>query len=399
MWLVFCWLSTAQALAASPPLAASAPKRSFVPSMARTSVPPAFIDGVVPLLQKRPPQILQQQPQTLTPPSAKLPVLPHESSSYTIATIRSFDRQWVGRCGEPAKSVTRCWTDGEGNTFRYGCLEDDLKVYGQSCGLNNTQCDPAKCSGEWTWGGDRIGVCYDNGEELYAYDCGPQKVRSAKSCSQLGWPPGPGVAKVCANSKVSNGECSIPKAWQAARDSCASIGARLCTAKEVQNEETRNSGCKNTDCDLMWTNDVCTLPSGQGGHMSMIAGSSRCPSVKFARACQTNITRLVVRCCADAEEIIENPTLPKGFFGAVAYDYRTGGCEGPALAAYSCWSDEEGNNQRMACREDDNSVYFQSCKDSSCRTCSGNWTTEERLGVCYSAPNGYLYKYSCPGNR
>jgi len=262
--------------------------------------------------------------------------------------------------------------------------------------VNNTACDQSKCTGKWAWGGDKKNICYDNGHALYSYSCGAGSGDpSTKSCSDLGWTAGYGAPQVCANSILTNGACVPASGWGAAQAACLAAGARLCTVEELQNDETKGTGCKD-DCELVWAEDACTM-NGVQGNMAA-AGSKKC--VSKPTGCQLSTTSLSVRCCADVEHVVENPTLPKGFFSAISHDYRSKACAGVPLASYSCWTDDQGTNQRMACRSDDNFVYFQACgADSSCRTCNGNWVKAgDKVGVCYSAPEGYLYKYSCPGS-
>ena len=126
---------------------------------------------------------------------------------------------------------------------------------------------------------------------------------AAKTCEQLGWKTkaGPGGSKVCAASRVrakKNAKATLgcPSkgllSFVAAEKQCAKIGARLCSAAELNQNVAKNTGCR-LDKALVWTKDSC-----QGGGSMVAGGSSLAKDQPFCSAKGT--ARYSVRCCADA---------------------------------------------------------------------------------------------------
>ena len=76
---------------------------------------------------------------------------------------------------------------------------------------------------------------------------------SASSCSELGWNMTAGKDdNVCGETDFTSGDdCSV-MTWTDAVDYCAGFGARLCSVEELQNDETRGTGCGH-DTNRIWT--------------------------------------------------------------------------------------------------------------------------------------------------
>lgn len=326
------------------------------------------------------------------------------------ATFSEFSRSGKQRCDGAATSTQVCWTDSTGKTVRYGCRVGERHVYSEDCGMHNTECNVARCQGNWEWKGDKSGICYDSGTELYEFQCPGAATTapvtqmlskpSAKSCFNLGWPVESGDLNVCGGSKVDNNKCAKSSKWSDASAMCHAIGARLCTLEELAANEAQGSGCK-LDCEMVWTDKSCT----NNGHMAA-PGSSGCRGSPQP-FCSTESAN--VRCCADV--LTRSGTsgssvtvYPKGYYPAYSHDFRAsdGVCGQKApLDVYTCWSDEAtGLSQRMACSDRDLSIWFQACgSDSDCQpsSCSGDWMrSDDIVGRCYLAPQGNLYQYSCP---
>lgn len=314
------------------------------------------------------------------------------------------------RCSAAPTSTKECWADGEGTLFRYGCMKGDDRVLTDKC---DEGCD--NCEGDWKWGGERQGVCYNDGTLLYSFNCGgdaeepaqPEKPkqpiipssgggdRSAKSCEELRWPVDNGDDSVCGFSKVDNGECATGT-YTEAKTICAAVGARLCTADELMADETKGTGCKG-DCARVWSSTRC-----ETGHHSL-SGASKCAK-NWPEECTDNGEKLVVRCCADTgdgEAFFPFGGDPNTFSPATAKDYSLGdgncGVNQP-INTYSCWTSPDKTTYRFACSSDDSFVYHQSCgTDRTCAdsSCSGGWKkTGEVTEQCYSN-EAFLYHYQC----
>lgn len=340
-------------------------------------------------------------------PVEKVPLF----TDVTPAQYSEYDRTSNNRCDGPRLRVKECWEDNEGVYFRYGCMKDDgVRVLTQRCGDSCGGCD-----GLWTWGGEQQNTCYDDGEQLYSFACGGSavpvaeepaaavSVGSESSCAELGWPLAPGSTMVCGFSKVFGGKCSEGDYTTAAAE-CAAVGARLCSAAELANDETKGTGCKG-DCAPIWSSDTCTTESGAAGHIHA-AGAKKCAKKVPATCAEDSSAMNTVRCCADVStESSETVAFPSGFSPAVSNDYNLadGNCGvNRAIATYSCWTNPSDNmSMRFACSDTDNYIYHQFCGSSSqCdpSSCSGEWAkTGEVAGQCYTRKSeGYVYQYSCP---
>ena len=64
-----------------------------------------------------------------------------------------------------------------------------------------------------------------------------------------------GDADLCGRSKDSDEECSGNVNFDAARDFCQAMHARLCSVEELLRDEARGTGCS-YDSQLVWSSTV-----------------------------------------------------------------------------------------------------------------------------------------------
>lgn len=334
----------------------------------------------------------------------------------SVATYSEYSRETRSRCSASAMKSNQCWTDGEGNSFRYGCRVGDKRVFTDACGSGG--CD-AGCENDWKWAGEQQDTCYDDGQWLYQFMCSdafafkpePERQEPAEptqaSCEKLGWARSLGDPNVCGESNI-NGKCAVGT-WQQAEAVCASVNARLCTAAELANDETKGTGCK-ADCASVWSGDECTL-GGRTGHV-YAAGSNKCKDVLPA-TCSLDNAQQKVRCCSDVldatgEKVVRKASnLPPGLSTAVSTEYKIsdGSCGlSQPLRQLPCWTNpRDGSSMRFACSDDDAFVYHQVCENgcNSVDSCTGEWRrTGELTDQCYARRSeGYLYEYVCPEKK
>ncbi len=118
--------------------------------------------------------------------------------------------------------------------------------------------------------------------------------KSEKTCSVLGWVSDVKYesASVCGGTSAPSRTCSDgPLTWAAAEAYCSVLGARLCSLHELQQDETRGTGC-NDDFQQLWSSDSCGAGSYETG-----SGSS---SASTSTACVASTEKRNIRCCADA---------------------------------------------------------------------------------------------------
>jgi len=335
----------------------------------------------------------------------------------------TFDEYALGdTCGSSKFTKGSCYKSPTGGYFRFGCKQDDgLKIYTDVCGQGG--CDPVNCANDWKWHLETANQCMTSEEAHFKYTChapgAPQDVDTVgaevatptdapvvekKICSELGWPTSPGSDDVCGASAVLNGRCPVSNVdFETAHSSCAKIGARLCTVKELNNDEAKGTGCK-ADCKRVWAADSCTLSNGQAGRMTA-AGALKC-SGDLPNRCEdvNSENSAVFRCCADAAGVsvtVSSEDLPAGYVTATSHDYPRSdlkcGASAP-IASYSCWvNPSDGRSQRFACKSGEATIYSQDCgTDPKCQTCFGDWfSTDEEEGKCYSADDSVFYSYKC----
>jgi len=287
-------------------------------------------------------------------------------------------------------------------------------VYTDICETDN--CDPSSCLSEWTWHEETSNTCYNDGTSYYQFECTSQSQgssysssgnagriegTSARTCQQLDWDPAVEGKNpfVCAQTKLGK-DCPVDGDLKTAEDFCATVGARLCTADELEEDEAKGSGCKG-DCEATWSSTPCN-----GGQYIVVGSSKHCKSDTVEKTCGNTKDSARARCCADAvnTNVGVSSGLPAGYQLAVSSDYAAEDerCGGIPLRQYSCWVNPiSGMSQRFACSGGDDSekVWFQSCgMDTTCgaASCSGEWQDQqEMVGRCYNDPSGMLYSYEC----
>ncbi|NCS98805.1 type II secretion system protein [Candidatus Parcubacteria bacterium] len=105
----------------------------------------------------------------------------------------------------------------------------------------------------------------------------------------------------CGESDASGLGCNEGTTWKEAKDLCESVGARLCTIEETENNIPRGTGC-GFDSDMVWTMSPCEsgMYIREGNYDS-----------NWDRYCQKDLNdttanggkysgnNIAVRCCAD----------------------------------------------------------------------------------------------------
>lgn len=102
---------------------------------------------------------------------------------------------------------------------------------------------------------------------------------------------------VCAAATWNSGEnarvCVARANYNTAEDTCASIGARLCTHKELQNGEGAGAGCS-LDRKKVWTSTQCETNKGKAGFLVAKGRNGRGKKCK-----RRSFRRAAMICCAD----------------------------------------------------------------------------------------------------
>ena len=118
---------------------------------------------------------------------------------------------------------------------------------------------------------------------------------SASTCEELGWDNADayGSSSVCGESHMPDtpSECPGLRTFTAAKSICEMNGARLCTAVELADDETRGTGC-GLDSDALWSSSPC-----DSGGFLLEMGSSRAAVDEMT--CGDPLDRFSFRCCAD----------------------------------------------------------------------------------------------------
>lgn len=139
-----------------------------------------------------------------------------------------------------------------------------------------------------------------NGDDTFTDDS--QSIKSVLSCDELAWPNAVdfGSVNVCGESSINLGGCSGLLNSTQANHFCTAAGARLCTLTELENDETRKTGC-GLDSRLVWSSSPCT-----GGYY-VAYGSSAFPS---PLTCSLTSNEQYARCCADVFDISSQEPTP-----------------------------------------------------------------------------------------
>lgn len=145
---------------------------------------------------------------------------------------------------------------------------------------------------------------------------------SKASCADLGWPvSGVSHGRVCMDSEIISGrECSEVLTWAAAHALCRSVGARLCTSYELENDNAADPG--RTGCGLdnvrLWTESRCT----DGITVYTQAGCARnLPTIPMQ--CTRLDEKHATRCCADTGGATED-TKPEYTVEQLVEAFRAG---------------------------------------------------------------------------
>jgi len=129
---------------------------------------------------------------------------------------------------------------------------------------------------------------------IYALPDRDALLTSSSSCDDLGWYNAAwadrGATDVCGESDLGLGGCSGEMTWAEARAFCESVGSRMCTSEELQNDEARGTGC-NYGRRLVWSSTSC----GAGSYNQAYGASTSSEAV----FCRAKAVVAVVRCCAD----------------------------------------------------------------------------------------------------
>ena len=112
---------------------------------------------------------------------------------------------------------------------------------------------------------------------------------SFRPCEQIRWNSAANLP-VCSGSFV-NGVCYRAETHANAAQICASIGARLCRAAELQANLARSTGCAMNKV-MVWTSNRC------GGTAALQAPGA---GTKLAPVCISVESDAAVRCCADRQ--------------------------------------------------------------------------------------------------
>ncbi|CAE7510978.1 unnamed protein product [Symbiodinium natans] len=127
------------------------------------------------------------------------------------------------------------------------------------------------------------------------------EVRSELTCAELNWHTRSRYnddGMVCSTSSASPLKgCSGQVAWSEAQRSCKEVGARLCTQKELEEDEAAGTGC-GMDRTHIWTNTKCGV-----NQFMAVAGASRYKDLLEPRCTMADEQLGRTRCCADARSL------------------------------------------------------------------------------------------------
>lgn len=116
---------------------------------------------------------------------------------------------------------------------------------------------------------------------------------SSLSCAALGWEYRLDTA-VCAASEI-NGDCHKRNTdFVHAQETCASVGARLCSMDELIQGAARGTGC-GIDVHATWSSDACF----GFGHYTIVGDGRSNPESSDLLSCTRDSQMRSARCCAD----------------------------------------------------------------------------------------------------
>lgn len=127
-----------------------------------------------------------------------------------------------------------------------------------------------------------------------------------QTCADLGWgvegvdPAKPGDT-VCAESDFGF-ECINELRYDEAETACFALGARLCTAEEIVNQETAGTGCGH-DARMIWSSSTYEASTGttcNDAQRIVVKGQfDHLPSSIVCRGIGETSSLPALRCCAD----------------------------------------------------------------------------------------------------
>ena len=224
---------------------------------------------------------------------------------------------------------------------------------------------------------------------------------SSKTCAQLGWSNAAtyGSPLVCGETDLGLGGCSGVRTHAQAVAFCEAAGARLCSWEEVNNDETRGTGCGYDD-KRIWSSTMCDTNSywTQAGRSFY--------TTNYPKECTSAESGGVyVRCCADTVGPVETTVVftvkPASNFGDLSnmdIAFHTTDLAGNSPG----WQDFNNLFSSGQCGADsdcpaDTSCAYTGCSADLCDR-TGAWTDyycEDR--VCQSASvNCFAY---CPTSQ
>jgi len=180
---------------------------------------------------------------------------------------------------------TGCKLDSERIWTSTKCEGGAHSLAGSSAGLDKY---PEKCTPLTET--LRVRCCAD---QPSSSSVAPSTLPKPKTCTDLGWSVAPGSPYVCANSVFRGGVCGSAADYKTAQSSCLAQGARLCTSKELSNDDAKGSGCK-LDDKMVWSSSTCTI-NGVTGQIMQKGSSDSTDTTQ----CSPVDNRAGVRCCAD----------------------------------------------------------------------------------------------------
>ena len=117
---------------------------------------------------------------------------------------------------------------------------------------------------------------------------------SALSCAALGWEYRLDTTAVCAASEI-NGDCHKRNTdFVHAQETCAGVGARLCSMDELTSGAARGTGC-GIDVHATWSSDACF----GFGHYTVTGDGRSNPDASELLSCARDSAVRSARCCAD----------------------------------------------------------------------------------------------------
>eukprot|EP00951_Prasinocladus_malaysianus_P015990 scaffold123787_cov41-Prasinocladus_malaysianus.AAC.1 len=87
--------------------------------------------------------------------------------------------------------------------------------------------------------------------------------------------------------------CQMSSSVDGAKQTCSTMGARLCHMSELEAWEGYGGGC-GMNGKPVWSSDPCTMSDGEPGYMTGKGGSGKTPACKAESSGKAGVL-----CCAD----------------------------------------------------------------------------------------------------